>query len=666
MRIRDSLSGELRELQPGADGAIGMYVCGPTVYNRIHVGNARPFVVFQLMKRYLEWRGQPVLLVENITDINDKIYAAAVRLGVPSDHLAREMSQAYIADTDLLGLGRPDREPRATETMAEIIALIEELIAGGHAYEAGGDVYFAVRSFDRYGMLSNQRIDQLLEGAGSAEPGEHKRDPLDFALWKGNKPGEDTWWDSPWGRGRPGWHIECSAMAERWLGREFALHGGGRDLIFPHHENEIAQSEAGGRPFAQVWAHNGMLRLSGEKMSKSVGNIEPLHEAVEKWGAETLIMFLLRGHYASPIDYDDEALEQARRAAETLRNRLRDGGDGPRTRRCGWPCARRWTRTSTRRGRWRSCSTRRPRPRARWRRCWTCWGWAGWRARSRRRPSCWTRRASATRPGPSGTSRGRMRCATRSRRPAGRCATPPAARCCIAAMTAEVVYGTHPVREALRGRREVLRVYCSDRAARGADWLPAGVEVVSAERLSELAGSDDHQGLVAEVTPYPYVDADRLLERDRALLVALDEVTDPHNLGAVARVCEGAGADGLLITRRRSAAVTAAVCRASAGAVEHLEIAQVENLADMLIRARRPGLWSYAADAEGDLPYDRNDYRDGTVFVLGAEGRGLRPRVRDSCDAAAMIPMRGRVESLNVGTAAAVLLFEAVRQRRGG
>ena len=233
-------------------------------------------------------------------------------------------------------------------------------------------------------------------------------------------------------------------------------------------------------------------------------------------------------------------------------------------------------------------------------------------------------------------------------------------------MTAEVVYGTHPVREALRGRRQVLRVYCSDRAARGADWLPAGVEVVSAQRLSELAGSEDHQGLVAEVTPYPYVDANRLLERDRALLVALDEVTDPHNLGAVARVCEGAGADGLMITRRRSAAVTAAVCRASAGAVEHLEIAQVENLADMLIRARRPGLWSYAADAEGDLPYDRNDYRDGTVFVLGAEGRGLRPRVRDSCDAAATIPMRGRVESLNVGTAAAVLLFEAVRQRRGG
>ena len=328
MRIRDSLSGELRELQPGADGVIGMYVCGPTVYNRIHVGNARPFVVFQLMKRYLEWRGSRCCWSRTSPTSTTRSMRRPCAWGCRRTRWRARCREAYIADTDLLGLGRPDREPLATETMAEIVALIEELIAGGHAYEAGGDVYFAVRSFDRYGMLSNQRIDQLLEGAGSAEPGEHKRDPLDFALWKGNKPGEDTWWDSPWGRGRPGWHIECSAMAERWLGREFALHGGGRDLIFPHHENEIAQSEASGRPFAQVWAHNGMLRLSGEKMSKSVGNIEPLHEAVEKWGAETLIMFLLRGHYASPIDYDDEALEQARRAAETLRNRLRDGGDG--------------------------------------------------------------------------------------------------------------------------------------------------------------------------------------------------------------------------------------------------------------------------------------------------------------------------------------------------
>ena len=234
------------------------------------------------------------------------------------------MSEAYIADTERLGLGRPDREPRASETLAEIIALIEELIAGGHAYEAGGDVYFSVRSYEGYGALSNQRLDQLLDGAG-ADPGEHKREPADFALWKANKPDEDTWWESPWGRGRPGWHIECSAMAERWLGREFQVHGGGRDLIFPHHENEIAQSRAGGRSFARTWAHNGMLRLSGEKMSKSLGNIDPLHKALDRWGAETFIMFLLRAHYASPVDYTDEALEQAQQAASTLRNKLRDG-----------------------------------------------------------------------------------------------------------------------------------------------------------------------------------------------------------------------------------------------------------------------------------------------------------------------------------------------------
>jgi cysteinyl-tRNA synthetase len=329
MRIRDSLSGEPRELEPGPDGRIGIYVCGPTVYNRIHVGNARPFVVFQLMKRYLEWRGRPVRLVENITDINDKIYLAAVAGGVQSDRLAAEMSQAYIDDTERLGIGRPDEEPKATETLPEIVALIEELISAEHAYEAGGDVYFSVRSFEGYGKLSKQRTDQLLEGArAEGEPGEGKRDPLDFALWKANKPDEDTWWDSPWGRGRPGWHIECSAMAERWLGPEFALHGGGRDLIFPHHENEIAQSQSGGRPFARVWAHNGMLRLSGEKMSKSMGNIDPLHAALDRWGRETFLLFLLRGHYAAPIDYSDEALTQAAAAVETLRNRLRDGGGG--------------------------------------------------------------------------------------------------------------------------------------------------------------------------------------------------------------------------------------------------------------------------------------------------------------------------------------------------
>jgi cysteinyl-tRNA synthetase len=324
MRLRDTLTGELRELQPGADGAIGFYVCGPTVYDRIHIGNARPVVVFLQMKRYLEWRGQPVRLVENITDINDQIYAAARARGVRSGELAAEMAQAFVADTDRLGLGRPDEEPLATETIPEIVALIEELVASGHAYEAGGDVYFAVRSFDRYGELSGQRPDDVEAGA-RVEPGEHKRDPVDFALWKATKDDEDTSWPSPWGAGRPAWHIECSAMAEKLLGPEFAVHGGGRDLIFPHHENEIAQSCSIGRGFARVWAHNGMLELRGEKMSKSEGNIQRLADALDDWGAETLIMLFLQAHYASPMEYSDATLEQARTTCETLRNRLRTG-----------------------------------------------------------------------------------------------------------------------------------------------------------------------------------------------------------------------------------------------------------------------------------------------------------------------------------------------------
>jgi len=324
MRLRDTLTGEPRELEPGPDGAIGIYVCGPTVYDRIHVGNGRPVVVFLQMKRYLEWRGQTVRLVENITDINDKIYVAATARGVRSDELAAEMTRAFLADTDRLGLGRPDEEPLASETVPEIVAMIEELVASGHAYEAGGDVYFAVRSFDRYGELSGQRPDDVESGA-RVEPGEHKRDPVDFALWKATKDDEDTWWASPWGDGRPAWHIECSAMAEKLLGREFEVHGGGRDLIFPHHENEIAQSCSIGRGFARVWAHNGMLELRGEKMSKSEGNIQGLAEALDEWGPETLIMLFLQAHYASPMEYSDATLEQARAACETLRNRLRSG-----------------------------------------------------------------------------------------------------------------------------------------------------------------------------------------------------------------------------------------------------------------------------------------------------------------------------------------------------
>jgi cysteinyl-tRNA synthetase len=262
----------------------------------------------------------PVRLAINITDISDKIYTAAAAQGVPSALLAEQMSEAYRSDTDALGLGRPDVEPLATTTIAEIIALIERLISNGAAYATDeGDVYFSVAAFPHYGELSGQRPDELIAGS-RVEPGEDKRAPLDFALWKATKPGEDTAWDSPWGPGRPGWHIECSAMAHAELGEDFDVHGGGLDLIFPHHENERAQSEAAGERFARVWMHNGMLRLTGEKMSKSLGNIVSLRDALEKWGRETILLFFMTAQWRKPIDFSDELMSQAAAQAETFRN----------------------------------------------------------------------------------------------------------------------------------------------------------------------------------------------------------------------------------------------------------------------------------------------------------------------------------------------------------
>ena len=323
MRIQDTLSGELRELEPREPPRVGIYVCGPTVYGRVHVGNARPFVVFALLKRFLEHEGYDVTLVENVTDVNDKIYEAAKERGVASEDLAREMTAAYVADTDLLGLGRPDAEPKATETIAAIVALIEALVESGHAYEANGDVYFRVASFEGYGKLSNRPLEEMQQGDGD-DAAEVKESPQDFALWKARKEGEDTSWDSPWGEGRPGWHIECSAMAEQILGVDFELHGGGSDLVFPHHENEIAQTAAArGRPLARVWMHNGMVELDSEKMAKSVGNIRLLHGALDEYGRDALVMYFVGGHYRKPIAFSEEALEDARRAVARVRELCR-------------------------------------------------------------------------------------------------------------------------------------------------------------------------------------------------------------------------------------------------------------------------------------------------------------------------------------------------------
>jgi cysteinyl-tRNA synthetase len=318
MRLYSTLARDLVEL-PAPPGPIGMYVCGPTVYARAHIGNARPYVLACWYKRWLRGRGYDVTLVHNITDVNDKIYEAAP--GASAER-ARQATEWYLEDTGRFGLDEVDHWPKATETIDEIIRFIVELIEGGYAYEVRGDVYFRVSRFGEYGRLSGQRLDQLEDEEETPNP--LKEDPRDFALWKANKPEEDTAWDSPWGRGRPGWHIECSAMAEKLLGPSFEIHGGGLDLVFPHHENEVAQSRALGHAFASIWMHNGMLRFTGEKMSKSAGNVETIKEVLDRWGVETTLLYFLTAHWRSPIDFSDDRMADAQARAEGLREVFRN------------------------------------------------------------------------------------------------------------------------------------------------------------------------------------------------------------------------------------------------------------------------------------------------------------------------------------------------------
>jgi cysteinyl-tRNA synthetase len=314
MRLYNTLTRGLEEL-PEPPGPIRMYFCGPTVYQRAHIGNARPFVFGMWLRAWLKHRGYDVTLVHNITDVNDKIYDAAPG---KSAELAAQATDWYLEDTGDLGLGQPDALPKATESMPAILHLIEELVERGSAYPVEGDVYFSVASDPEYGRLSGQRPDQVEE----QEPNPLKRDPRDFALWKANKPGEDTSWDSPWGRGRPGWHIECSAMAEEAFGPVFEIHGGGLDLVFPHHENELAQSRAVGHEFARIWTHNGMLEFAGEKMSKSLGNDVSLRNVLDTWGREVVLLFFMTGHWRKPIDFTDETLAQAKAQWTTFSNAM--------------------------------------------------------------------------------------------------------------------------------------------------------------------------------------------------------------------------------------------------------------------------------------------------------------------------------------------------------
>ncbi|RMF85452.1 MAG: cysteine--tRNA ligase, partial [Nitrospirae bacterium] len=316
MRLYNSLTRRKEELVPLREGEVGIYACGVTVYDDCHVGHARGAVFFDVLRRYLEHRGLRVTYVRNFTDVDDKIIRRAAEEGVSWREIADRYIEAHQRDMGALGVRPATLEPKATEHIAEIVELVRELEERGLAYAAGGDVFYRVRRFPEYGRLSGKRIDELEAGA-RIEVNEAKEDPLDFALWKGSKPGEPAW-DSPWGPGRPGWHIECSAMSMALLGRDFDIHGGGRDLLFPHHENEIAQSRGAGAGFARLWVHNGFVKIDDEKMSKSLGNFFTIREILEAHPAEAVRLFLLSTHYRSPIDFTERALADARAAVDRV------------------------------------------------------------------------------------------------------------------------------------------------------------------------------------------------------------------------------------------------------------------------------------------------------------------------------------------------------------
>jgi cysteinyl-tRNA synthetase len=328
LRLFNTMTGRKEEFQPLRPGKVGMYVCGVTVYDFCHIGHARANIVFDIIYRYLQYLGYDVNYVRNYTDVDDKIIRRANERGIDSRELAEEFIAAFDADMAALGLALPTHQPKATEHMAQIIAIVEKLIARGLAYASAGDVYFAVEKFTGYLKLSHRNMDEMRAGARIA-PGEQKRNPMDFALWKAAKPGEPSW-PSPWGPGRPGWHIECSAMSMEYLGESFDIHGGGKDLVFPHHENEIAQSEgATGKPFVKYWMHNGFVNVNQEKMSKSLGNFFTIRDILQQYDPEVVRFFILSAHYRSPIDFSDQNLEDAqaglsrfyealRLAAETL------------------------------------------------------------------------------------------------------------------------------------------------------------------------------------------------------------------------------------------------------------------------------------------------------------------------------------------------------------
>ena len=518
----------------------------------------------------------------NVTDVNDKIYDAAKELGVPSAEHAAEMTAALHRGHWPPGIGRPDSEPLATETMPEIVEMIEALIEREHAYESGGDVYFRVRSFDGYGKLSNRDPDEMDQGeeAGTAEP---QGEPARLRALEGAQAGRGHRVGEPWGEGRPGWHIECSAMAEKVLGADFEIHGGGVDLVFPHHENEVAQIR--GRPRASAGPHLDAQRDDPDRRREDVEvGREHLRPARgdRRYGAQAVVAFLISGHYRQPLEFSDGALEEASARVDRIRNFLREPGvegeddfasereealvealcddfNTPRALAAVFELI--------------AEANRRPLPgaRAALERCCRCWGSRGCCPTKRRgRRSTLLRERDEARA--AGDFERADTLATAWPSWAGRSATRPRAQSSCA--VADVVYGRRPVAEAERGRRGVLRVVTADDA--------------SPDELTRLRGPPTTRGSSprSSLIPTP-IPASCL--GTRALIVALDQVQDPHNLGAVCRSAEAAGATGVVIPDRRAVAVTPAVCKASAGAVEHLAVARVRNLADWLERGEASG-----------------------------------------------------------------------------
>lgn len=321
LKIYNTLTRKKEEFVPLKKGEVGMYICGPTVYNYIHIGNARPFIIFEVVRRFLKFKGYRVKYIQNLTDIDDKMINNAKKLKIKVSELAEKFIQEYFIDADSLNIERADVHPRATEHIKEIIELVKGLEEKGYAYEIDGDVFFDVSKFKDYGKLSGQNIEELKDGA-RVKIDERKKEAIDFALWKRAKEGEPSW-QSPWGQGRPGWHIECSAMSMRYLGKTFDIHAGGSDLVFPHHENEIAQSEAyNNQQFVRYWMHNGYLYLNNQKMSKSLGNIMKVRDICQKYKGEVIRYFILSAHYRSPLNFSEEQLQQAERSLQRLGNAI--------------------------------------------------------------------------------------------------------------------------------------------------------------------------------------------------------------------------------------------------------------------------------------------------------------------------------------------------------